>query len=88
MKTCVLRQRTCSGAISPRRFLSWIFFGRDAFLKELALNEANLNTLVGIPVLIQSKRKRRRRGKNQQEKEDKDEKKGKMKTKALHDVAQ
>ena len=72
----------------PKSLLAWIFFGRDAFLKELALNEANLNALVGIPVLIQSKRKRRRRGKNQQEKEDKDEKKGKMKTKALHDVAQ
>ena len=66
-----------------------VFFWGDAFLKELALNEANLKALVGIPGLIQSKRKRRRRGKNSKRRKTRmKRRKGKMKTKVLHDVAQ
>lgn len=58
-----------------------VFFG-ECILKELALNEANLKALVGIPGLIQSKRKRRRRGKTAREGRQDEKKKGKMKTRS------
>lgn len=66
-----------------------VFFVGDAFLKELALNEANLKALVGIPVLI-NQRERKGGGEkiSKRRKTRMKRRQGKMKTKVLHDVAQ
>ncbi|KAL1780740.1 proteasome activator complex subunit 1 isoform X1 [Sigmodon hispidus] len=87
-KVDMFRKDLCSktenllGSYFPRKISEL-----DAFLKEPALNEANLNNLkapLDIPIPDPVKEKEKEERKKQQEKEEKDEKKkGKTKTKRL-----